>query len=162
MRSRNLFGEEPVALHKTIINLGRLRGLATVFSNLLSRVASDDEIFKPSNVIPDRVIDLIDTALAEMEHVSSIPPFERGRIQGYLHEAKKEALSPNPSWSKVIGALVIVAAITSGLADAPNAAKNIKDAIEYILGTSVEKPLQKYLPALDKPDKISPALGFLV
>lgn len=153
-RSKSLFGDEPVSLHKTIINLGRLRGLTHVFSDLLSkREISDDEIFKPSNVKPDRVIDLIDTALEEIERLSSLSPSERVRVQGYLHEAKKEALSSNPSWPKLLGALVIVAAITSGLADAPNAAKNIKDALEYILGTSVERPLQKYLPVPHKQDE---------
>ena len=72
-------------------------------------------------------------------------------LQSYLLEAKKEALSASPSWSKIVGALVIVAAVTSGLADAPGAAKTIKDAIEYVLGTSVIKPLQNYLPAPNEP-----------
>lgn len=153
VKSKGLFDEEAVSLHKTIINLGRLRGITTVFYDHLSnRENSDDEVFKPSNVKPDRVVDLIDTALTEIELLSSISPSERARIEGYLHEAKKEALSSSPSWSKIVGALVIVAAITSGLADAPNAAKNIKDAIEYILGTSVEKPLQKYLPTPNERD----------
>ena len=69
--------------------------------------------------------------------------------------------APTPSWSKIVGALVIVAAITSGMADAPNAAKNIKDAIEYILGTSVEKPLQKYLPAPSEDEKPEARIGTL-
>lgn len=154
VKSESLFDEEAISLHKTIINLGRLRGITTVFYDHLSNLeSSDDEVFKPSNVKPNRVVDFIDTALTEIELLSSISPSERGRIEGYLHEAKKEALSPSPSWSKIVGALVIVAAITSGLADAPNAAKSIKDAIEYILGTSVEKPLQKYLPPPNEHNK---------
>ncbi|WP_424195772.1 hypothetical protein ACMYR3_06805 [Ampullimonas aquatilis] len=147
VKSKGLFGDEPVSLQKTIINLGRLKGLANICYELVnSKDSSDDEVFKPSNVKPERVIDLIEKAIAEVENISSISPTERARIEGYLHEAKKEVLSTSPSWSKIVGALVIVAAVTSGIADAPNAAKSIKDAIEYILGSSVEKALQKYLP----------------
>jgi len=146
-KGKGLFGEEPVSLHKTIINLARLRGIAGIFYEYLSnRTISDDEVFKPSNVKPERVVDLIDQALTEIGTLSSISPKDLERIQGYLLEAKKEALSTRPSWSKIIGALVIVAAITSGLADAPAAAKNVKEAIEYILGSSITKPLQKFLP----------------
>lgn len=162
IKRKKLFGEEPVSLHKTIINLGRLRGITNICSNLLSSQENmDDEVFKPSNVKPDRVLDLIDSAVAEIEKLTSISPSERSRIQGYLNEAKKEALSSTPSWSKIVGALVIVAAITSGIADAPNAAKNIKDAIEYILGTSVEKPLQKYLPVPQNDEKTHVPIGTL-
>lgn len=155
---RDLFGNEPVSLHKTIVNLGRLRGLTAVFSDwMFNRAVSDDEVFKPSNVNPDRVVLLIDAALAELESLGSLSDTDRERIEGYLHEAKREALSSRPSWAKIVGALVIVAAITSGLADAPGAAKNIKDAIEYILGTAVQKPLQKYLPPPDEqPRKVTP------
>ncbi|MGL5004135.1 MAG: hypothetical protein ACRDAM_14445, partial [Casimicrobium sp.] len=112
--------------------------------------ASDDEIFKPSNLKADSVLDLIDHAIAEIQSATSISPTERKRIEGYLHEAKKQASSTSPSWPKIVGALVIVAAVTSGIADAPNATKNIKEAIEYILGTSVEPPTQRRLaPALE-------------
>jgi len=151
-QSKGLFGEAPVALHKTIINLERLRGITSVFYEYLSnRIFSDDEVFKPSNLKADRVVDLIDAAISEIDSVASLSPKELERIHGYLLEAKKEAISANPSWAKIVGALVIVAAVTSGLADAPGAAKNIKDAIEYILGTSVAKPLQKYLPPTSVP-----------
>lgn len=162
VKSKGLFGEEPVSLQKTIINLRRLKGLANICYELMSSMDnSDDEVFKPSNIRPDRVIDLIDAAISEIENISSISPTERARIEGYLHDAKKEALGTNPSWSKIVGALVIVAAVTSGIADAPNAAKNIKDAIEYILGTSVEKPLQKYLPPPQKNEQQTVPSGIL-
>ncbi len=151
-QSKGLFGEAPVSLHKTIINLERLRGLAAMFFEYLSnRALSDDEIFKPSNLKADRVVELIDAALSQIESATSLSPKELGRLQGYLVEAKKEALSTNPSWAKIVGALVIVAAVTSGLADAPGAAKTVKETIEYILGTSIVKPLEKYLPSTSEP-----------
>lgn len=162
VKSKGLFGEELVSLQKTIINLRRLKGLTNICCEILSsKGGSDDEVFKPSNVKPDRVIDLIDMAIAEIENISSISPTERVRIEGYLNEAKKEAANTSPSWSKIVGALVIAAAVTSGIADAPNAAKNIKDAIEYILGASVEKPLQKYLPPPAENEQRSVPIGTL-
>lgn len=162
-KRKKLFGEEPISLHKTIISLGRLRGMATICWEIFSnREISDNEVFKPSNVKNDRILDLIDGAFSEIESLVSISPAERVRIEWYLQEAKKEILSPTPAWSKIVGALVIAAAITSGLADAPNAAKNIKDAIEYILGTSVEKPLQKYLPSPSESEKSQTPVGTLV
>lgn len=156
VQSKGLFGEAPVSLHRTIIQLERLRGVTALFyENLAYREMSDEEVFKPSNVKPDKIVELIDAALQQVENLSSISPKEVERIQAYLEEAKKEALSASPSWSKIVGALVIVAAVTSGLADAPGAAKTVKEAIEYILGTSIAKPLHKYLPP---PDREAPSM----
>lgn len=145
---KSLFGESQVSLHVAIINLEKLRALARRGSNLLQmKEASDDEVFKPSNVRSDRVVELIDAALAQIQSTTSLLPEEVARLELYLAEARAEVQSKTPSWSKIVGALVIVAAVTSGLADAPGAAKTVRDTIEYILGTSVAKPLQRYLPA---------------
>ena len=145
-QSKGLFGEAPVSLQKTIINLERLKGLIGLCDDVLSnRRIADDDVFKPSNVSKDRVFELIEKALDQIDGATSISPAELERIKGYLTEAQKEATASNPSWSKIVGALVIVAALTSGLADAPNAAQTVKETIEYILGTSVNKPLQRYL-----------------
>lgn len=145
---KSLFDERQVSLHAAIINLEKLRSLARRASTLLrSKEESDDEVFKPSNILTDRVVDLIDAALDEIRASSSLAPEEAARLEAYLSEARAEAQTEKPSWSKIVGALVIVAAVTSGLADAPNAAKTVREAIEYILGTSVAKPLQKYLPS---------------
>jgi uncharacterized protein (DUF1778 family) len=141
--SKGIFGETPISLQRTIINLGRMKSIIAMFSNYVTnRSVDDDEIFKPSNINAERVVELIDKALVEIEDSASLSKKELNRLQSYLLEAKKEALSAKPSWSKVIGALVIVAAVTSGLADAPGAAKTIKDAIEYVLGTSMAKSLR--------------------
>lgn len=148
LSDKSFFGESQVSLHVAIIGLEKLRVLARRGSNLRqAKEASDDEVFKPSNVRSDRVVELIDAALAQIQSTTSLAPEEIARLELYLSEARAEAQSNKPSWSKIVGALVIVAAVTSGLADAPGAAKTVRDAIEYILGTSVEKPLQKYLPA---------------
>lgn len=142
-----LFGEAQISLQRTIINVGRLRTTISMFAEYVAnRKIEDDEVFKPSNINADRVVGLIDKALEELDSTTSLPEKEIDRLRSYLVEAKKEALSPKPSWSKVVGALVIVAAVTSGLADAPGAAKTVREAIEYVLETSVIKPLQQLLP----------------
>jgi len=155
--TKPLFGEAKISLQRTIINVGRLRTTVSMFSEYVAnRQIEDDEIFKPSNISADRVVGLIDKALDELDSTTSLPEKEIARLRSYLVEAKKEALSPKPSWSKVVGALVIVAAVTSGLADAPGAAKTIREAIEYVLGTSVLKPLQQLLPEPKQPQTPAP------
>ncbi|HBG31458.1 MAG TPA: hypothetical protein DDW98_12655 [Gammaproteobacteria bacterium] len=142
-----LFKSEDVSLQKVIVNLGRLRGLVKIARESLSwHEYADDEVLKPSNISSDRVIAFIETAEIQISELLSIPPQQRERILGYLQEAKREAASNRPSWSKIVGALVIVAAITSGLADAPAASRTLQDVIEYILGNGVDKPLQRFLP----------------
>lgn len=157
--TKGIFGETQISLQRTIINLGRMKSIVGMFSDYVTnRRIDDDEVFKPSNISAERVVDLIDKALVELEASTSLPTKELLRLQSYLLEAKKEALSAKPSWSKIIGALVIVAAVTSGLADAPGAAKTIKEAIEYVLGTSIAKPLRELIPPpLDLNEPVLPS-----
>ncbi|MCI0565537.1 MAG: hypothetical protein MN733_44300 [Nitrososphaera sp.] len=139
--SRTLYDAESI-----LIDLGKVRAISKLAQELCGwRQYIDDDVFKPSNVNSDRVIELIDTAISQIEQASAVPPTQRDRMLGYLQEAKREVVSIRPSWSKIVGALVIVAAITSGLADAPDAAKTLREVIEYIMGKSVEQPLQRYL-----------------
>lgn len=73
---------------------------------------------------------------------------DKKQLIEYLYKAKSEFSEKSPSWSKIVGALMIAAAITSGIADAPGAFKNIDTAIKYILGTSIEKHIPKQVPLL--------------
>lgn len=145
---KSLLGENQVCLDVVIVNLEKLRSLARRASVLLrAKEESNDEIFKPSNVSSDKVVELIESALAQIQSSTSLAPEEVIRLEAYLEAARIEAQSDKPSWSKILGALVIVAAVTSGLADAPGAANTVRETIEYILGASVVKPMQRFLPA---------------
>jgi hypothetical protein len=62
-----------------------------------------------------------------------------------LDNTKVELAKINPSWKKIVGALVIVATLLGGLADTPQAYENVSKAIQYILGASVEHHLPKQL-----------------
>ncbi|MBY0408553.1 MAG: hypothetical protein K2Q97_00125 [Burkholderiaceae bacterium] len=161
--TKGQFGESQISLQVSCINLEKLRALTRRGSSLLqAKESSDDEIFEPSNLRTfepsnlrtfepsnlrsDRIVELIDAALAEIKSTTSLSQDELARIEAYLSEARAEVQSEKPSWARIVGALVIVAAVTSGIADAPGATKTVRDAIEYILGTSTSSPLQRYLP----------------
>ncbi|WP_157379188.1 hypothetical protein [Burkholderia ubonensis] len=158
VKSKGIFGDEPVSLQKVILQLGSLRASVSIFGEItVGRHLQDSDLFKPSNINTDRITNLIEAALTSVGQLPSITPEEREKIEGYLNEAKQEALSPSPSWSKIVGALMIVATIVSGLGEAENAAKNVRDAIEYILGTSVRQPREHQLPAPSVDDLTKPA-----
>lgn len=79
---------------------------------------------------------------------ASLAADDKKQLLEYLEHTKLELAETNPSWKKIVGALVIVAALLSGLADAPQAYENVSKAIQHILGTSVERHLPRQLPAL--------------
>ncbi|HSE60637.1 MAG TPA: hypothetical protein VLA99_18180 [Nitrospiraceae bacterium] len=154
VKSKGLFSEEQVPLQKTIVGLSRLRSLTKVIYDLASyREYVDSDLFKPSNVEPDRVLHLIEAALHDIENSVTLSASERESLKGYLAQAQIQLASKRPTWSTIVGALAIACAISSGIADAPGAAKNLRDAFEYIMGTSVTKPVERLppptLPKLD-------------
>lgn len=139
----SLFEPQQISLHKLIVTLQRYRAMVKIAREVLtSRATQDDETFKPSKVDEGRVVSLIDRAIRQLELLEEQHPEQVARAKAFLIEAKVEAESSVPSWQKVVGALVIVAAITSGIADSVGAGKNIKDAIDYILGISLVKPME--------------------
>ena len=155
---RTAFGEG-ISLQRTIISLGRLRSPVKVLQDILRQTDSDDnDVVKPSNVDKVRVIHLIDSAIESLGAAQSVSAVQRDQITAYLRDAKTELQSSRPAWSKIVGVLVIVAAITTGISDAPGAIKNVKDAIEHILGTSVDKADKRSLPI---PESTPSTPGFL-
>ena len=124
--------------------------LRLLFEREVQRHQSDDEIFKPSNVDIDRVLDYIDQALSYIK--KEMPNHDYTvHITLYLESTKRELIDERPSWKNVVGTLVIVATILGGVAAAPEAYRNVKAALDHILGTSVERlllpPAPPSLPA---------------
>jgi hypothetical protein len=109
-----------------------------------------------------RITDLIDLSPTSIGELNAINFEDREKIEGYLKEVKLEALSPSPSWSKIFGALVIVATIVGGFGEGENAAKNARDSIANILGTSVRQPREGRLPAANVDDFAKPGTEALV
>lgn len=139
---KSIASDSQISVQKTIIGLQRLRASLLAFhSHFSQRNYGDNDLFKPSQLHPSKVIGLIDAAAVIVEASVTISIEQKQIINNYLNEAKTEAVSKYPSWSKVVGVLMIVAAITSGVSDAKGAAQNIQDAIRYIIDVSADSPL---------------------
>lgn len=151
-RKRRMFSEEVVSIQKILVALGRLRNLAKMAGETyIRRWSRDSDVFRPSNLDEEKIINHIENAIHEIEHSSPLPEDEKRQLTEYLYKAKSELAEDKPSWNKIVGALVIAAAITSGIAAAPQAYKNIDAAIKYILGTSIERHIPSTIPLLDRP-----------
>jgi hypothetical protein len=143
-----LFGEESISIERTIVNCDKLISTLKIAEEIVRhRATLDNEIFKPSRVKESVVIEMIDNASQQIENSRSLNYETRVLINEYLAEIKAEAQSKAPKWQNIIGSLMIVAAMTSSLADAPGAAQTLQALIRYIVGTSVIKPEVPYLPA---------------
>jgi len=146
--TKRLFGEESISIERTIINCDRLIStLKTAEEVIRHRETRDNEVFKPSRLKESLVIDLIDKASDEIENSDSLSIETKQLINEYLAEIKTGVQSKAPKWQNIIGSLMIIAAITSGLADAPGAAKTLQTLIQYIVGASVIKPDLPFLSA---------------
>ncbi|MFQ6348046.1 hypothetical protein ACQRBV_12765 [Pseudomonas sp. R11F] len=142
-----LFGEESISIERTIINCDKLISTLKIAEEIVRhRATIDDDVFKPSRVKESVVVEMIDNASKQVEKSRSLDYETRALIGEYLTEIKAEAQSKTPKWQNIIGSLMIVAAMTSGLADAPGAAQTLQALIRYIVETSVIKPEPHYLP----------------
>lgn len=151
-RKRQLFSEEVISIRSILVALGQLRNLVKRASDeYIRRWSHDSDVFKPSNLDEDKILDHIELAIAEIEKNSLLPESDRKQLVEYLYKAKSELAQERPSWSKIVGALVIAATITGGIATAPQAFENIDSVIKYILGTSTKSYIPKTIPLLDGP-----------
>lgn len=157
--TKRVFGEESISLERIIINCDKLISSLKLAEEVLRyREESDDGIFKPSKIQGQVVVDLIDKALDELSGSECLTEETKLLAIAYLREIKAQALSKFPKWQSIIGSLVVVAALTSGLADAPAASKTLQSLVEYLVGASVPMPEQPHLPALPWQKPIDEAL----
>lgn len=151
-KSFPFFIDKSVSLENVISAVTRLKVLVKILSDeQLRRTSNDDEIFKPSNVDITIILTCIDQAIYHLDASQAIRPDEKERLTKYLQEINAELAKDAPAWKKIVGALIICATLLSGLADAPQALKNINNAIQHILGTSVQKSLPSLLPPENPP-----------
>jgi len=139
-RRRLYFDDSEISLSKILVGLNRLIPLAEeVLSKYYLRLSGDDEIFKPANISINHINLYVDNAIIQINKSDDIGPEFRGKLLEYLEEIKVELSSDTPKWKKIVGALVIVSTILSGLAVAPQAYENVQKAVGEILGTSIDK-----------------------
>lgn len=156
-RRKKLFSEDVIPIQKLIVALGRLSSLISIAGDTYIRQWNhDSDVFKPANLDSETIISLIESAISDIETKSNLSTDEKKQLIEYLYKAKSELAEERPSWNKVVGALVIAAAITSGISDASGAYHNIDAAIKYILGTSIEKHAPNRVPLLNKDQEKEP------
>ncbi|SCZ53202.1 hypothetical protein [Thiohalomonas denitrificans] len=152
IRRRKLFSEEVIPIQRLLVSIGRLISLVRVAKDTyIHQWSSDSDVFTPSNLENEKIIGYIEAAIDSVEANAFLPKDEKKQLKEYLSKAKSEFAQDRPSWNKIVGALVIAAAITSGIADSDGALANIDAAIKYILGTSVEKHIHNPVPLLNGP-----------
>lgn len=153
LRKKKLFSEDVIPIQRLLITLARLKNFVSIAKDTyISQWSHDSDVFKPSNLDHEKIIALIEKAIENIGHNSPISNGDKKQLIEYLNKAKSEFSEDRPSWNRIVGALVIAAAITGGIADSSGAMKNIDDAIKYILGTSVEKHVPSPVPLLNQKD----------
>lgn len=83
------------------------------------------------------VIQKIENACTAIRGRADVSQAQANAALELLYQAKTEALNSRPHWYKIVSVLMFAAAITSGLADGPNAKKTIDEVISHITGAAV-------------------------
>lgn len=139
-RTSDLFSNNDISMESLLAATARIKSLIKVVSsNMRRRDENDEEVFKPSNIDIQKVSSEIDLAIESIVLTESINSKEKDNLIEFLKEAKEELVKKDPSWRKVVGALVIVSTILGGAAIAPQAHENVRSAVKYILGTSIQE-----------------------
>ncbi len=146
-KHRQLFSKEQISIHKTLVTLTRLKSLAKLLEKIYRKTSDlDNEIFKPSKIDSNALLEKLDSAVQALELNNSIAVHDKERLIEYIISAKVEISGEKPNWNNTLGALVIVATLLGGVAVAPQAYDNITQAIQHILGVSIEKHIPNMLP----------------
>jgi hypothetical protein len=144
-------GNAEIPIRDILIDIERLYPLITsVRDEMYSRTRDDFERFKPSNINTENVTVFVETALTIISESKGIPADTKNNIEEYLQDIKAELARDTPAWKKIVGALVIVSTLLSGLAVAPDALVNVRDALHEILGTSIDGITPTRSPKLDR------------
>lgn len=132
--------------------------LKAILKTLLKRhtnLHKNDEVFQPNNVDKNEILTYLDNAIKALAINTTIETSVKDNLLNYINETKVELKKESLSWKKIIGGLVIVAAILSGIADAPEALKNIEDAYNYIMGNPFSSSIQKEIIYKNEQKKIN-------
>lgn len=145
-RHRRLFSREEISIQSTLVSLARLGTLAKRLEKLYLRALKfDNEIFKPSRINQDLLIEHLNKAIGDIENNNLVASSDKQRLINYIVSVKVEISGEKPNWNKAIGALVIVATLLGGVAVAPQAYDNVTKAIQHVLGVSIEKHIPNML-----------------
>jgi hypothetical protein len=135
-----VFSWSNIPIDELLAGLERIIHLSKeVYTLGYERIKDDDELYKPSNVDKESIFVYIHNAETLIRHGDNISPAYRKIVLEHLQEARVEFGRSAPDFKKIIGALVIVATLLSGLAAAPEAIENVNKAISSILSNSIDR-----------------------
>lgn len=137
------------SISKTLISITHLSSLIKRLEKLFENMKKiDDEIFKPSNVDSDILSNYLNEAIESINENNFINTMHKVHLINYIKSAQTEIIQDETNWKKTVGVLVIVSALLSGMADAPDAYENVSKAIQYIMGSSIDKQILIPTPSL--------------
>lgn len=131
-------------IESIVVSLIRLLRFYDIIINKYMLSLEDNDIFAPSNIQKDLVINQINLAIQNVKD-SVIRKEEQEKIISDLEETKIEIVKDRPSWKKIIGGIVIAATIISSVADIDDAIKNLNIAYIHIIGKSFQKSVPSVL-----------------
>ena len=135
-----VFSRSNIPIDEMLAGLERIIHLSReVYELGYQRIKDDDELFKPSSVNKEIILSYIDNAETVIRRSEYVAPAYRKIVLEHLLEARVEFSRSAPDFKKIIGALVIVATLLSGLAAAPEAIENVNKAISAILSNSIDR-----------------------
>jgi hypothetical protein len=139
---RRFSNDEGIDLEELLSDVTQLRNYSKAVSDAYSsRHLFDDEFEQSGNIDAESVAALLDDALQQVAESGAITPALRRKLVSQLNEAKVELAATRPNWKKIIGTLVVLSAITSGLADLPGALSTVRKALDYIVKATVSVPM---------------------
>jgi len=115
---------------------------------------SDDSLFAPSRISVPVVVNLLNEAKNEVQGASLDDEAKR-ELLAYIEEARREVRRPRPAWTRVVGAIVIAAAVISAVADLPKAVEHLQGAAHYIIDAA--RVRQESLPEVGS-SSVSPPI----
>jgi hypothetical protein len=136
-----LFGT--ISIKKLISSIHRLQQVSEMIGSEFI-FKDDNNLFAPSRINSDIVIEHLNLAIDALK-ISNIALEHKNIIINQITITKQDIADEKTPWKKIIGSLLIISALLSGLADAPQACANITNAISYIMKSSISMP---YYPAI--------------
>jgi hypothetical protein len=118
----------------------------------------EKQSFQPQHINIEEVIKYADKAIEALTENTKIEEHTKTLLIENMKEVKQELKKKTPAWKKIIGGLMITAAIVSGIADADDALDNIKKAYTAIMNkpfvTTIKKDIIYQVDPVLLPSKV--------
>ncbi|EPJ56336.1 MAG: hypothetical protein OFPI_00030 [Osedax symbiont Rs2] len=139
--SSDLFASDTTSVEVLLSVISEIKTVLMVISDdIKTEEEIDIEYFKPTNIDIEQVNNFVKEAEVMIKTSNKIPEETKKMLQVYLNTVITEIAKQKPGWRKIIGGIVIVSTILSGIAATPQAVDSLDKAVSVILGS--EKTIQ--------------------